>query len=277
VLAQQTARLNRVRAARDDGVVQAALAALREAARADDGSRTPPPGSPAPLPTSAGGNLLALALDAARADATVGEISAALEEAWGRHQPSVSLQTGVYLAEYNAVAAGQSSGCAPDAAADDDGEIGATRAAAAAFGARFGRRPRMLVAKMGQDGHDRGARVIASAFADLGFDVDVGPLFSTPAEVARQAIDADVHVVGVSSQAAGHRALMPELIKALAAEDAADTMVVCGGVIPEVDHAPLKAAGVAAIFGPGTRIPLAARDVIDELTRRLEGKAAKQQ
>jgi methylmalonyl-CoA mutase len=134
----------------------------------------------------------------------------------------------------------------------------------------------MLVAKMGQDGHDRGARVIASAFADLGFDVDIGPLFSTPDEVARQAVDADVHVVGVSSQAAGHRTLVPALIEALRANDAAHTMVVAGGVIPEADYAQLRSAGVAAIFGPGTRIPVAAREVIGALTSRLEKAEAEE-
>jgi len=187
----------------------------------------------------------------------VGEISDALERQWGRYTPSVSLGSGAYYNEY---------GEASD-------EIRQTVEAAAAFESAHGRRPRILVAKMGQDGHDRGANVVASAFADLGFDVDLSPLFSTPEEVALQAIDADVHCVGVSSQAAGHRVLVPELISELRGLGAEDTMVVCGGVIPLVDYDDLYRTGVTAIFGPGTRIPAAARAIIADLDKAL-GAAA---
>ena len=148
---------------------------------------------------------------------------------------------------------------------EGDDEFAAVQAEVAAFADAEGRRPRMLVVKMGQDGHDRGAKVIASAFADLGFDVDVGPLFQTPAEAARDAVDNDVHVVGVSSQAAGHQTLVPQLLDELKAAGADDVLVVCGGVIPPRDHDALRAAGVAAIFGPGTNIPSAARRVLELL------------
>ena len=235
----QLAKLERLRAQRDGAQVDAALRALTAAAGSGEG------------------NVMALAIDAARARCTVGEISDALERQWGRYTPSVSLGSGAYYNEY---------GEASD-------EIRQTVEAAAAFESAHGRRPRILVAKMGQDGHDRGANVVASAFADLGFDVDLSPLFSTPEEVALQAIDADVHCVGVSSQAAGHRVLVPELISELRGLGAEDTMVVCGGVIPLVDYDDLYRTGVTAIFGPGTRIPAAARAIIADLDKAL-GAAA---
>mmetsp|Transcript_7869 Transcript_7869/g.25150 ORF Transcript_7869/g.25150 Transcript_7869/m.25150 type:complete len:743 (-) Transcript_7869:206-2434(-) len=239
VRAAQEAKLKRLRAERDDAKLQKALAALSAAAATYDG------------------NLLALAIDAARARATVGEISDALERQWGRYTPSHTVGSGAYLGDFRS----------------DGGEIEATVAMAEEFAARHGRRPRILVAKMGQDGHDRGANVIASAFADLGFDVDVGPLFATPAEVALQAVDADVHVVGVSSQAAGHRTLLPALIKELSAQGC-EAMVVAGGVIPQQDYGLLHEAGVKSVFGPGTRIPAAARTIIGDLEAALsEGDA----
>ncbi|EOD08453.1 putative Methylmalonyl-coenzyme A mutase, partial [Emiliania huxleyi CCMP1516] len=239
VRAAQEAKLKRLRAERDEATLQKALAALSAAAATYDG------------------NLLALAIDAARARATVGEISDALERQWGRYTPSHTVGSGAYLGDFRS----------------DGGEIEATVAMAEEFAARHGRRPRILVAKMGQDGHDRGANVIASAFADLGFDVDVGPLFATPAEVALQAVDADVHVVGVSSQAAGHRTLLPALIKELSAQGC-EAMVVAGGVIPQQDYGLLHEAGVKSVFGPGTRIPAAARTIIGDLEAALsEGDA----
>ncbi len=230
----QVARLERVRATRDQAAVDAALSALTDAARTGEG------------------NLLALSVEAMRARATVGEVSAALEVAWGRHRAEVRMLQGVYAQGYA-----------------QDADFAAIRSDIEDFAREEGRRPRMLVVKMGQDGHDRGAKVIATAFADLGFDVDMGPLFQTPEEAARQAIENDVHVVGVSSQAAGHRALVPALIEALRAEGAGDILVIAGGVIPEQDYPMLREAGVSAIFGPGTVIPRAARDVL----RLLRGRA----
>jgi len=232
VRAAQIARLAQVRATRDESAVQAALDALRDGARSN-------------------GNLLELAIPAARARATVGEISQALEDVFGRHIASVRTLSGVYGQGF-----------------EGDEAFDAIRAEVDRFAEEEGRRPRMLVVKMGQDGHDRGAKVIATAFADLGFDVDVGPLFQTPEEAAQDALDNDVHVVGVSSQAAGHLTLAPRLVQALRAEGAEDILVVCGGVIPAQDHASLKAAGVAAIFGPGTPIPKAAKEVLDLLRAR---------
>ena len=226
VRAGQVARLERVRATRDETDCRAVLDALTDGARGD-------------------ANLLALAVDAARARATVGEISDAMEAAFGRHRAEVRTLAGVYGAAY-----------------EGDDAFAAIQVDVEAFAEAEGRRPRMLVVKMGQDGHDRGAKVIATAFADLGFDVDVGPLFQTPEEAAQDAVDNDVHVVGISSQAAGHRALAPRLIAALRAQGAGDIVVICGGVIPQADHARLKEAGVAAIFGPGTNIPQAAREVL---------------
>jgi methylmalonyl-CoA mutase len=226
---QQVARLERVRAERDEQACQDALARLTEGAAGD-------------------GNLLALCIEAARARATVGEMSDAMERVFDRHKAEIRSIHGVYGAAY---------------AGDDDFE--ATHRAVEAFAEAEGRRPRMLVVKMGQDGHDRGAKVIATAFADLGFDVDVGPLFQTPAEAARDAVDNDVHVVGVSSQAAGHLTLVPQLVDELKAAGAGDVVVVCGGVIPPQDYETLHRAGVAAVFGPGTNIPAAARKVLDLL------------
>ena len=228
----QIAKLERVRAERDDAACTAALERLAAGAAAD-------------------GNLLALAVDAARARATVGEISDAMEATFGRHKAEVRSISGVYAAEYA-----------------DDEDFAALVGEIEAFAAAHGRRPRMLVAKLGQDGHDRGAKVIATAFADLGFDVDVGPLFQTPAEAARDAVENDVHVVGVSSQAAGHATLVPQLIEALAEVGADDVLVVCGGVIPPQDYDALEQAGVAAVFGPGTNIPAAARRVLELIEAR---------
>ena len=226
----QIDRLERLKAGRDGAAVAATLAALRRAA--DTGE----------------GNLLSLAIDAAKARATLGEISYALEEAWGRHVAEARTITGVYRGEYR-----------------DSGAIDEVRALCDAFEAREGRRPRILVAKMGQDGHDRGAKVIATAFADLGFDVDVGPLFQTPAEAARMAVENDVHVVGMSSLAAGHKTLLPELVAELERLGRGDILVVAGGVIPPQDHDTLLGQGAVAIFGPGTVIPEAAKTILEKL------------
>src|SRR4029079_9754958 len=191
------------------------------------------------------GNLLEGAVRAARAKATVGEISYALEKVYGRHRAEVSAVTGVYKAEMGRM----------------EGSLTRVKALIDSFEHEHGRRPRILVAKMGQDGHDRGAKVIATAFADLGFDVDIGPLFQTPDEAAREAIENDVHVVGVSSQAAGHKTLVPQLVEALKEQGAKDILVVVGGVIPASDYDYLKQAGVAAVFGPGSNIPQAASEI----------------
>jgi methylmalonyl-CoA mutase len=231
VRARQIERLRRLRAERDPEAVSAALDALTRGAASD-------------------GNLLALAVDAARAHATVGEISDALEKVFGRHQAYVRTISGVYRQEMG-------------------GGADAVRAACDRFAEAEGRRPRILVAKMGQDGHDRGQKVIASGFADLGFDVDVGPLFQTPAEVARQAVEADVHIVGVSSQAAGHLTLVPALREELAAAGGDDIMIVVGGVIPPGDVPTLLDAGVAAVFLPGTVVTDAALDLLRELSAGL--------
>jgi len=235
VRAAQMAKLEQLRAGRSEEGATSALRALEAAA------------------VSGEGNLMDLAIQAARARCTVGEISDALERPWGRYTPSFSTSGAAYYDEY---------GHGAD-------EIEQTVAAAAAFEQTHGRRPRILVAKMGQDGHDRGANVIASAFASFGYDVDVGPLFATPAEVALQALDADVHVVGVSSQAAGHRTLVPELIRELRGQGSS-AMVVAGGVIPRTDYAFLHDTGVRQVFGPGTRIPAAARTIIADLMQDLE-------
>ncbi len=228
----QIAKLQRIRAGRDAVACRAALDALTEGARS-------------------GGNTLALAIEAARARATLGEISDAMEAVFGRHKAEVRTIAGVYGHAY-----------------EGDDDFAELQHEIEAFAAAEGRRPRMLVAKMGQDGHDRGAKVIATAFADLGFDVDMGPLFQTPTEAARDAVEQDVHVVGISSQAAGHKTLVPQLIEELRAAGAADTLVVCGGVIPPQDYEMLTDAGVAAIFGPGTNIPTAARKVLALLGER---------
>ena len=185
------------------------------------------------------------AIEAARARATVGEISMAMEKVFGRHRAEVKTLAGVYGAAY-----------------EGDEGFAAIQSDVEAFAKEEGRRPRMLVVKMGQDGHDRGAKVIATAFADIGFDVDVGPLFQTPEEAAQDAIDNDVHIVGISSQAAGHKTLAPKLIAALSEKGADDIIVICGGVIPQQDYDFLKDAGVKAIFGPGTNIPEAAAAIL---------------
>jgi methylmalonyl-CoA mutase len=237
VRTSQIARLKEVRAKRDPQKVEAALAALGHGAAGD-------------------GNLLALAIEAARARATVGEISEAMEKVFGRYRAQIRSISGVYGGAY-----------------EGDNEFAALRDDIEMFEKEEGRRPRILVAKMGQDGHDRGAKVIATAFADLGFDVDIGPLFQTPEEVAKDAIESDVHVIGVSSQAAGHKALVPQLIEALRKQQADDILVVCGGVIPAQDYAFLEREGVAAIFGPGTNIPEAARKVLKLIRARTKAAA----
>ncbi|WP_148614110.1 methylmalonyl-CoA mutase [Nocardioides rubriscoriae] len=242
VYRQQIAKLERLRAERDDDAVSSALEALTNSAE-----RGPAKGS-------LDGNLLALAVDAARAKATVGEISDALEKVYGRHQAVIRTISGVYR----------------DTAGEGDGSLlQQVLDATAEFEEAEGRRPRILVAKMGQDGHDRGQKVIVSAFADLGFDVDVGPLFSTPEEVAQQAVDADVHIVGVSSLAAGHLALLPALKRALEEQGRPDIMTVIGGVIPPDDVPTLKEMGAAAVFLPGTVIAESALDLLAKLREQL--------
>jgi len=196
-----------------------------------------------------GGNLLELAIDAARARASVGEISYALEKVWGRHQAEIRAISGVYSGEVG----------------ETSSAVTGVRGRTQAFLDREGRRPRILIAKMGQDGHDRGQKVIASAFADLGFDVDIGPLFQTPEETARAAVENDVHVIGASSLAAGHLTLVPALRAALAALGRPDILVVVGGVVPPDDYAALYEAGAVAIFGPGTVIAEAATSLLDRL------------
>ncbi|UGQ14471.1 methylmalonyl-CoA mutase [Yinghuangia sp. ASG 101] len=243
VRADQIAKLERLRAERDGAEVERALAALTGAAEADlAGER----------PNDLEHNLLKLAVDAARAKATVGEISDALEKAYGRHQATIRTLTGVYREEVGAT-----------------GSVDEVRGLVERFEAEEGRRPRILVAKMGQDGHDRGQKVIATAFADLGFDVDVGALFQTPEEVARQAVEADVHVVGVSSLAAGHLTLVPALRDELAKLDAAEITIVVGGVIPPADIQELRDMGAAAVFPPGTVIADAAADLLRHLNDQL--------
>ena len=230
----QIARIEKTRAERDQGACEAALAELSRRA-------------------AEGGNLLGAAVEAARHRATVGEISMAMEKEFGRHRAEVKTLAGVYGAAY-----------------EGDESFAAIQKSVEEFAEAEGRRPRMLVVKMGQDGHDRGAKVIATAFADIGFDVDVGPLFQTPDEAAQDAIDNDVHVVGISSQAAGHKTLAPKLIEALRAQGAEDILVICGGVIPQQDYDFLKSAGVKAIFGPGTNIPDAAQNIL-RLIREARG------
>ncbi|MFG5381828.1 methylmalonyl-CoA mutase [Yoonia sp. R2-816] len=230
----QVARIERTKATRDQATCDTALAELTR--RANEG-----------------GNLLEAAIEAARARATVGEISMAMEKAFGRHRAEVKTLAGVYGAAY-----------------EGDEGFAAIQDSINTFAEEEGRRPRMLVVKMGQDGHDRGAKVIATAFADIGFDVDVGPLFQTPDEAAQDAIDNDVHVIGISSQAAGHKTLAPKLVQALKDADADDIIVICGGVIPQQDYQFLYDAGVKAIFGPGTNIPKAAQDILG-LIRQARG------
>ena len=235
VLEQQIARLQAVRAERDPAAVESALAALRACAESGEG------------------NLLALSVEAARAWATLGEISSALEQVWGRHRAVIHSIGGVYHAEYG-----------------EDEEIARVRRLADEFAESEGRRPRILVAKIGQDGHDRGAKVIATAFADLGFDVDIGPLFQTPQEVARQAMENDVHVVGVSSLAGGHKTLLPQLAAELDTLGRGDILIVAGGVIPALDYDFLLKHGVSAVFGPGTVIPTAAGKILETLRTRMD-------
>ncbi|MBV6757494.1 methylmalonyl-CoA mutase [Rhodococcus opacus] len=235
---EQLEKLDRLRADRDSGAVEAALAELSRAAAATEGGME--------------NNLLALAIDAARAKATVGEISEALEKVYGRHQAEIRTISGVYRDEAGKV-----------------DNINKATELVEKFAEEEGRRPRVLIAKMGQDGHDRGQKVIATAFADIGFDVDVGPLFQTPEEVANQAADNDVHVVGVSSLAAGHLTLVPALREALAAVGRPDIMIVVGGVIPPGDFAELYEAGAAAIFPPGTVIADAASGLLEKLAAQL--------
>ena len=232
VRGRQIARLEQVRKSRDQEACRAALEALGEAAQG-------------------GGNLLAFAIEASRARATVGEISDALEKIFSRHRAQTHSISGVYGAAY-----------------EGDAAFAGIQDEVNAFAAEEGRRPRLLVVKLGQDGHDRGAKVIASAFADIGFDVDVGPLFQTPEEAARQAIENDAHAIGVSSQAAGHKTLVPALMEALKAQGGEDVVVICGGVIPPQDYELLKQAGVQGIYGPGTNIPLAASDILKLIRRR---------
>ena len=227
VRAAQVKRLENIKKERDEKNCSAALLNLEKAAEGGD-------------------NLLAAAVEASRARATVGEISMAMEKLFGRHRAEVKTLAGVYGAAY-----------------EGDEDFIAIQHELEKFTKDEGRRPRMLVVKMGQDGHDRGAKVIATAFADIGFDVDVGPLFQTPEEAAQDAIDNDVHVIGISSQAAGHKTLAPKLIEALKGRDAGDILVICGGVIPQQDYEFLYKKGVKAIFGPGTNIPSAASKILD--------------
>ncbi|MFO0687402.1 MAG: methylmalonyl-CoA mutase [Myxococcota bacterium] len=229
----QIRRLEQIKKARDAKAVEQALANITELAK------------------SGKGNLLEAAVAAARVRATVGEISDAMEKAYGRHRAEVQSVSGVYRATYR-----------------DEEAFNRVSRAVEQFGREQGRRPRMLVVKLGQDGHDRGMKVIATSFADLGFDIDVGPLFQTPAEAARQAIDNDVHAIGVSSQAAGHKTLVPELVKALRDAGAPDIAVIVGGIIPPQDYDFLRKEGVAAIFGPGTPVPEAAAEVLEVLRAR---------
>jgi methylmalonyl-CoA mutase len=243
VLSAQNARLKQLRENRDGEKVSIALDALEKAAKDDLGD----------------GRLLELCVQAARARVTVGEISDAMERAWGRYEAAGGMATGIYGPE-------MSSSCN-----DNRVELTAIESSVKQFEQAAGRRPRILIAKMGMDGHDRGAKVMATGLADLGFDVDIGPLFATPKEVARAAVDADVHVVGVSTQAAGHRALVPQLVKELRATGMGQVMVVCGGVIPPEDYDDLRKAGVGAIYGPGTRVPSAALDMLESLLESIGG------
>jgi methylmalonyl-CoA mutase len=231
----QLRRLESVRLDRDEDHCQEALQILEHAATKEEQNN----------------NLLTCAMDAARARATVGEISTALEKVFGRHRAETITISGVY-----------------GAAVKDDKSFSSTQAAIRSFADRVGRQPRLLVAKLGQDGHDRGASVIATAFADLGFDVDIGPLFQTPADAVRQAVENDVHIIGISSQAAAHRTLIPEVMVELERQGASDIIVVLGGVIPAQDHAEMYKLGVAAIYGPGAHIPTAAQDIMDLLGQR---------
>jgi methylmalonyl-CoA mutase len=235
----QIERLNRIKATRDSAKVKAALAALTDCAR------------------SGQGNLLDLSIQAIRLRATVGEVSDALEAVFGRHRADTHKVSGVYAAAYDSA----------EGWAKLQGEI-------AAFADEHGRRPRVMIAKLGQDGHDRGAKVVATAFADLGFDVDIGPLFQTPEECARQAIENDVHAVGVSTLAAGHKTLVPAIIEELRRQGADDIIVFVGGVIPAQDYDFLYEAGVKGVYGPGTPIPASAKGVLEAIKAQLAGVAA---
>src|SRR5688572_23765916 len=232
---QQVERLKEIRATRDAATVKATLAALTECARSNKG------------------NLLALSIDAIRARATVGEVSDALEQVFGRHRADIQKVTGVYAKAYDSAEGWEQL----------KGEI-------AAFAKEQGRRPRVMIAKLGQDGHDRGSKVVATAFADLGYDVDIGPLFQTPEECARQAIENDVHAVGVSTLAAGHKTLVPAILQELKKQGADDIIVFVGGVVPQQDYDFLYAAGVKGIYGPGTPIPVSAKDVLEQIRASLK-------
>ncbi|MDW8336467.1 MAG: methylmalonyl-CoA mutase [Tepidimonas sp.] len=234
----QIERLQRIRATRDAAAVQRALEALTECARTGQG------------------NLLALSIEAMRARATVGEVSDALEKVFGRHRADTQKVTGVYAAAYDSAQGWEQ-----------------LKAEIAAFAEEFGRRPRVMIAKLGQDGHDRGAKVVATAYADLGFDVDIGPLFQTPEECARQAIENDVHAVGISTLAAGHKTLVPAIIQELKKQGADDIIVFVGGVIPRQDYEFLYEAGVQGIYGPGTPIPASAKDVLEKIRQALQRQA----
>ena len=234
----QIARLQRLRASRDAAAVTAALHALTEAAR------------------SGQGNLLDLSIRAIRLRATVGEVSDALEAVFGRHRADTQKVSGVYAAAYDSAQGWEK-----------------LQQEIAAFAEEQGRRPRVMIAKLGQDGHDRGAKVVATAYADLGFDVDMGPLFQTPEECARQAIENDVHAVGVSTLAAGHKTLVPAIIQALREQGADDIIVFVGGVIPQQDYDFLYEAGVKGIYGPGTPIPASAKDVLEQIRKAATASA----
>jgi len=231
----QVARLKQVRASRDSAAVQKALDALTRCAETGQG------------------NTLELTINAMRLRATVGEVSDALEKVWGRHRADTQKVTGVYAAAYDSA----------EGWAKLQQEI-------AEFAEANGRRPRVMIAKLGQDGHDRGAKVVATAFADLGFDVDMGPLFQTAEECARQAIENDVHAVGVSTLAAGHKTLVPAIIKSLKEQGADDIIVFVGGVIPRQDYDFLYEAGVKGIYGPGTPIPASAKDVLEQIRKAVQ-------
>ncbi|KAI8319341.1 methylmalonyl-CoA mutase [Martensiomyces pterosporus] len=249
VLRAQMERLNRIRNSRDQDAAQAAMDAITEATVTGEG------------------NLLELAIKAARARCSVGEISYAIEKVVGRYKPDVKLVSGTYKNEYSkaGIKAGERDPIADTVKMTEE------------FAEKWGRRPRVLIVKMGQDGHDRGAKVVASGYADLGFDVDVGPLFQTPAEAARQAVDADVHVVGASSLAAGHKTLVPQLVEELKKLGAEDIVVIAGGVIPQQDYQYLYDHGCAAVYGPGTPIPVAAQDMIQKIEVRLQETESKAQ
>lgn len=230
---KQVAKLENIKAARNDDAVKETLDRITEICRSNEG------------------NLLEAAVEAVRVRATVGEISDAMEVVFGRYTASIRMISGVYSSEYG-----------------EHDDISIARQRTESFLQNNGRRPRILVAKAGQDGHDQGQKVIATGFSDIGYDVDIGPLFQTPGEVAQQAIDADVHVVGVSSLAAGHRTLVPELIAELKALGRPDIVVIVGGVIPPQDYDGLRKIGVAQIFGPGTRLPVAAVETLDVVEAR---------